>query len=77
MSACFYGEVGAFLLSFFDRSFCRDFIQSRPDFQEIFEIDQDDDGSEYLYLADDLDAPYISAKLMDILSDFDLVVSFC
>ena len=71
--AIYYGEIAAFILSFFcESAHCQDFIESRPDFQEIFEIDEE---AKKVYLRESFSESTQNAKLRDILADFDLIVS--
>ena len=77
VAACFYGDVCSFLMSFFDMAFCRDFLASRPDFQEVFEI-VEIAGKEKMVVKESLGGflsePQAAAKFGDILCNFDLVV---
>ena len=75
-SVLFYAEVTAFLLSFFDTGFCRDFLLSHPDFLEVFEIMEDDNGKELVVLKEALGVDsQIDAKFADLLLNYDLPVN--
>ena len=73
-SAIYYGEITAFVLSFFcEGGHCRDFIESNEDFQEIFQIDEE---TKKVYLKESISgSAEMSAKIRDIFANFDLIVS--
>ena len=75
-SVCFYADVACFLLSFFcEGGHCLDFLDSRPDFLEIFRIEEQENGTVKVRIDGFLSDTKNAALLGDILMNFDLVVS--